>query len=331
MRLVFAGTPEPAVPTLQRLLDSARHEVVAVVTRPDAAAGRGRKVLRSPVGQLADAHGVPVLTPRSPSDPDFLDQLRALEPDCCPVVAYGALLRPAALAIPRHGWVNLHFSLLPAWRGAAPVQSAIRAGDAVTGASTFRIEEGLDTGPVFGIVTETIRANDTAGALLARLADSGAALMGSTMDGIEDGILTAVEQPADGVSYAPKVTAADAQVDWTRPALAVDRAVRSVTPAPGAWTTLGEARIKVGPVQRTPAGDGEPALAPGQLRTTKGGVLVGTATQPVRLSQVQPPGKKMMDAGDWARGARLDDTARFDSPARDTDTSTPTTDRTPAR
>ncbi|WP_127783130.1 methionyl-tRNA formyltransferase [Rhodococcus sp. X156] len=324
MRLVFAGTPEPAVPTLQRLLDSARHEVVAVITRPDAAAGRGRKVVRSPIGQLADAHGVPVLTPTSPSDPDFLDQLRALEPDCCPVVAYGALLRPAALAIPRHGWVNLHFSLLPAWRGAAPVQSAIRAGDAVTGASTFRIEEGLDTGPVFGIVTETIRPNDTAGALLARLADSGAALMSSTMDGIEDGILTAVEQPTDGVSLAPKVTAADARVDWTLPALAVDRVVRSVTPAPGAWTTMGEVRLKLGPVLPVD----EPALPPGQLQVGKDGVLVGTATQPVRLSQVQPPGKKMMNAGDWARGARLDDTARLDSPHHET-TQPETTQHTP--
>ncbi|MGZ4588634.1 MAG: methionyl-tRNA formyltransferase, partial [Mycobacteriaceae bacterium] len=225
MRLLFAGTPEPAVPSLQRLLDSAKHEVVAVLTRPDAAAGRGRRVVRSPVGQVADAHGIPVLTPTKPSDPEFLKQLAELSPDCCPVVAYGALLPAAALAVPRYGWINLHFSLLPAWRGAAPVQAAVRAGDEVTGATTFQIEEGLDTGPVFGFLTETVRPDDSAGELLARLAVSGAALLESTMDGVEAGALHSIVQSVEGVSYAPKVTSKDAQVIWSAPAIAVDRQI----------------------------------------------------------------------------------------------------------
>ena len=234
MRLVFAGTPEPAVPSLRRLLEGTAHEVVAVVTRPDAPAGRKRQLQRSPVGVLAEEAGVEVLTPARASDPDFLARLAAIAPDCAPVVAYGNLLRPAALAIPDQGWVNLHFSLLPAWRGAAPVQAAIRAGDEITGASTFRLEEGMDTGPVFGTVTEEIGDHDTAGTLLERLSLSGAGLLAATLDGIADGSLHPLPQPAEGVSVAPKVTVEDARVRWTDPPLAVDRHVRSVTPAPGA-------------------------------------------------------------------------------------------------
>src|SRR5690349_3341664 len=221
MKLVFAGTPDPAVPALRALLDSGRHEVVAVVTRPDAQAGRGRRVVRSPVGALADDHGIEVLTPARAGDPAFLARLTELAPDACPVVAYGALLPQAALDIPRLGWVNLHFSLLPAWRGAAPVQAAIRAGDEITGASTFRIVKELDAGPVYGVVTEAIGATDTAGGLLGRLAESGAKLLLSTMDGLADGSLVAREQPAEGVSYAPKVTVEDARVSFADPASAV--------------------------------------------------------------------------------------------------------------
>src|SRR5690606_38070723 len=234
MRLVFAGTPEPAVPTLRALLES-RHEVVAVVTRPDAPAGRGRKLMRSPVGAVADDHGVEVLTPERADDPEFLRRLTELAPDACPVVAYGALLTQDALDIPAHGWVNLHFSVLPAWRGAAPVQGAVRAGDEYTGASTFRIVRELDAGPVFAVVTERIEATDTAGELLDRLAVSGSDLMVSTMDGIEDGSVQAVPQPADGVTYAPKVTVDDARVRFTDPAMAIDRQIRAMTPEPGAW------------------------------------------------------------------------------------------------
>ncbi|MGW0043996.1 methionyl-tRNA formyltransferase [Rhodococcus sp. NPDC003348] len=310
MRIVFAGTPEPAVPSLARLLASPRHEVVAVVTRPDAVAGRGRKVTRSPVGLLADEHGIEVLTPARASDPDFLSRLRELAPDCAPVVAYGALLPRPVLDVPKYGWVNLHFSLLPSWRGAAPVQASIAAGDDMTGASVFQLEEGLDTGPVFGVATERIRDTDTTGDLLGRLADSGAVLLESVLDGIEDGALTAVPQPVDGVSHAPKVTVESARIRWDAPAQAVDRLVRSVTPAPGAWTQVGELRLKVGPVTPVPDGTLPEPLEAGQFLVRKDGCYVGTATTAVRLSQVQPQGKKLMAAADWARGARLDPEVR---------------------
>lgn len=309
MRLVFAGTPEVAVPALEALIGS-DHEVVAVVTRPDARAGRGRGLTASPVRQHAEARGIEVLTPPRPSDPDFQDRLRELAPDACPVVAYGALLPRSALDIPRLGWVNLHFSLLPAWRGAAPVQHAVMAGDEVTGASTFLIEEGLDTGPVFGVMTERIRPRDTAGDLLARLAEGGAGLLVATMDGLADGSLQPVPQPADGVSLAPKIEVADARVRWERPALAVDRQVRGCTPAPGAWTTFRGQRLGVLPVQPDETYAERP-LAPGELAATKREVFVGTATGPVRLSDVRPHGKRQMAAGDWARGVRIEAGERF--------------------
>lgn len=305
LRLLFAGTPEAAVPSLRALLAS-RHEVVAVLTRPDAPAGRGRRPHRSPVGALADEAGVPVLTPRRLSEPGFLDALRALAPDCCAIVAYGALVPRAALDVPPHGWVNLHFSLLPAWRGAAPVQAAVRHGDAVTGAATFALEEGLDTGPVYGVVTEEIGPTDTAGALLARLARSGAALLGATVDGLADGTVVARPQPAEGVSHAPKVTPGDARVDWTAPAAAVDRLVRSVTPEPGAWSTFRGERLGLGPVR--PVADAVPAeLKPGELQVEKRRVLAGTATGPVALGEVRPVGRRPMPAADWARGVRITD------------------------
>ncbi len=311
MRLVFAGTPEVALPALQALLDSARHEVAAVVTRPDAPAGRGRRPTRSPVGTLADKAGLEVLTPRRPGDPDFLARLAALAPHCCPVVGYGALVPRAALDIPRHGWVNLHFSLLPAWRGAAPVQSAIRHGDEITGASTFALEEGLDTGPVYGTVTEMIRPEDTAGELLARLADAGAGLLVATLDGIADGTVHPVPQPPDGVSHAPKLTAQDAHLDFRAPAFAVHRQVRAVTPTPGAWSLFRTQRVGLGPVQLADARDGE-RLPAGELRVTKREVLVGTATGAVRLGEITAPGKRAMPAPDWARGARPEPGERFE-------------------
>ncbi|WP_280274305.1 methionyl-tRNA formyltransferase [Nocardia wallacei] len=300
MRLVFAGTPEPAVPSLRQLIESSRHEVVAVVTRPDAVAGRGRKVTRSPVGRLADEHGIEVLTPNKPAEPGFVERLTELAPDCCPVVAYGALLPQRVLDIPRHGWVNLHFSLLPAWRGAAPVQAAILAGDEITGASTFQIEAGLDTGPVFGVVTEKIGVADTAGTLLGRLAETGARLLESTLDGIEDGTVHAVPQATDGVSYAPKIDSDAGHIRWDQPALAVGRRIRAVTPAPGAWTEVDGKRLKLGPVELV-----EDTLPARSIEIRKTGVYIGTATTAVRLDQVQPQGKRMMPALDWARGARL--------------------------
>ena len=303
MRLVFAGTPEPAVPSLSALLGSPRHEVVAVVTRPDAPSGRGRALRRSPVGALADEAGVPVLTPEHPREPAFLAALRDLRPECCPVVAYGALVPRAALDVPAHGWVNLHFSLLPAWRGAAPVQAALRHGDDITGATTFLLEEGLDTGPVFGVVTEAIHAEDTAGTLLQRLAASGADLLTATLDGIADGSLTPRPQPSEGVSHAPKVSVADARVDWAAAPVPIDRLVRSVTPEPGAWTTFRDERLGLGPLR--PAPDA-PELKPGELHAEKRRVLVGTGGTPLALGEVRPVGKRAMPAPDWARGVRIE-------------------------
>ncbi|KPH97764.1 Methionyl-tRNA formyltransferase [Actinobacteria bacterium OV450] len=302
MKLVFAGTPEVAVPALDALIASGRHEVAAVVTRPDAPAGRGRRLVASPVAERAEEAGIEVLKPAKPRDPEFQARLREIGPDCCPVVAYGALLPKSALEIPRLGWVNLHFSLLPAWRGAAPVQHSIMAGDQVTGASTFLIEEGLDSGPVYGHLTEEIRPTDTSGDLLTRLAFAGAGLLAATMDGIEDGTLRAVPQPADGISLAPKITVEDARIDWNAPAMRADRVVRGCTPAPGAWTVFRGERLKLislGLVtDRTD-------LAPGELAPAKNNVYVGTGSHAVELLWVQPQGKKPMRGADWARGVRI--------------------------
>lgn len=305
MRIVFAGTPEVAVPSLRRLIDGPEHEVVGVISRPDAVSGRGRKIQRAPVAELADAHGIPVITPRRLSEPEVADTLAQWTPEAGAVVAYGGLVPPALLELPTHGWINLHFSVLPAWRGAAPVQAAIATGDTTTGASTFRLEKGLDTGPVYGVLTETIRPTDTSGELLERLAIAGAGLLADTLSGIEAGTLTSVPQPADGVSHAPKVEVDDARIRWELPAHIVERRIRAHTPAPGAWTTFGDTRLKLGPL--TPVTDVEIHLAPGAVATTKNAVFVGTGTTPVRLGTVQAPGKKPMPATDWARGARLDE------------------------
>lgn len=299
MRVVFAGTPEVALPSLRAIADSG-HDLVGVVTRPDARAGRGRVLTPSPVAEAAEGLGVKILKPHHPRDPEFQEALHGLAPDACAVVAYGALLPQSALDIPAYGWVNLHFSLLPAWRGAAPVQRSIWAGDDVTGATTFRIVRELDAGPTYGVMTERIRPRDTAGDLLGRLAEGGAGLLVATLDGIADGSLEERPQPADGVSLAPKVTVDDARVDWTQPAAAVDRQVRACTPAPGAWTTYAGERVKLGPV--TPA-DG--ALPPGEIVAGKNTVVVGTGTEALRLGDVQAVGKRPMPAADWARGLRL--------------------------
>lgn len=307
MRIVFAGTPEPALPSLRRLIESPRHDVIAVLTRPDAASGRRAKPTPSPVARLALERDIPVLRPQRPNSEEFIAELSELAPDCCAVVAYGALLSERLLAVPRHGWVNLHFSLLPAWRGAAPVQAAIAAGDTVTGATTFQIEPALDSGPIYGVVTETIRPTDTAGDLLDRLAVSGAALLETTLDGIADGSLKPVAQPSDGVSVAPKITVEQSRVRWDLPAHVVERRIRAVTPSPGAWTMIGDLRVKLGPVSIVEAAD---PLPPGAIRVERDGVRIGTGSQPVRLGTIQPPGKKPMNASDWARGARLDDSVR---------------------
>jgi len=310
MRLVFAGTPEVAVPALDAVAAS-RHELVGVLTRPDAPSGRGRRLVASPVAQRAEELGVPVLKPAHPREPEFRTALAELRPDACPVVAYGALLPQSALDLVPHGWINLHFSVLPAWRGAAPVQHALWAGDEVTGATTFRIVKELDAGPVFGVMTERIRPRDTSGDLLARLAEGGAGLLVQTLDGIEDGSIEARPQQEDGVSIAPNILVDDARIDWSRPAVAIDRQTRACDPAPGAWSTFEGERIKIGPVEPVDPTADEGSLAPGALAVTKNLVLVGTATAPVRLGVVKAFGKKQMPAADWARGVRLESGVRL--------------------
>ncbi|MGO3327082.1 methionyl-tRNA formyltransferase [Gordonia sp. (in: high G+C Gram-positive bacteria)] len=312
MRLVFAGTPDVAVPTLKELIDTPDHDVVGVITRPDTTAGRGRRAVRSAVGAVADEAGIEVLTPRRMSDPDVAEVLARWSPDLGVVVAYGGLIGQDVLELPAHGWVNLHFSILPAWRGAAPVQASIAAGDEITGASVFALEAGLDTGPVYGTLTEQIRPTDTAGDLLARLSESGSGLMKAVVDGIAVGELAAVPQDAAGVSHAAKITVDDARVRWDLPSHLVERAIRAHTPAPGAWTMIGDVRLKLGPVTPADTDPGLPGpLDVGQIGATKKAVFVGTASGAVRLGTVQAPGKKAMNAPDWARGTRLDENGRL--------------------
>ncbi len=306
MRIVFAGTPEVAVPALQALLAS-RHTVIAVVTRPDAPAGRGRTLRPSPVAELAAEHGLEVLKPERVRDEDFLARLRELAPDCCPVVAYGALLPQAALDIPPRGWVNLHFSVLPRWRGAAPVQHAVLAGDTATGATTFRIVRALDAGPVFATHTEPIGPTDTSGDLLGRLAVSGAQLLVETLDGIEEGRLEAIPQPEDGVTVAPKITVEDASIDWFDSAEKIDRLIRGCAPAPGAWTTFRGERFKINSALPSGADD----LDPGSVEVTKRALRVGTADGSLVLGEVKAQGKKPMAAADWARGVSWTGDDRF--------------------
>ncbi|MFT4164165.1 MAG: methionyl-tRNA formyltransferase [Microlunatus sp.] len=302
MRIVFAGTPEVALPSLEALLAS-DHEVAAVLTRPDAPSGRGKRLTPSPVAARAAELGIEILKPVTPRDPEFLARFTEIAPDCCPVVAYGALLPQSLLDLVPYGFVNLHFSLLPAWRGAAPVQHAVLAGDEVTGATTFRIVAALDAGPTYLRLTEPISPSDTSGDLLTRLSVSGADLLVRTLDGIADRSLKAVEQPSEGITAAPKITVEDARLDWGRPAAELDRAIRGCSPAPGAWTTFRGARFKIN--AGTPV-DGV-AGEPGELTVTKRSVTVAAADGTgLVLGQVQAPGKKPMNAADWARGVTFE-------------------------
>jgi len=303
VRIIVAGTPEAALPSLEAL-HASDHQIIAVLTRPDTVAGRGRRISRSPVARWGDEHDVQVLQPARPGAPEFLDQLRELAPDCVAVIAYGALVPPSALEVPRHGWVNLHFSVLPAWRGAAPVQRALMAGDQVTGATVFQLEKGLDTGPVLGVMTQAVRPRDTAGDLLERLAEGGAGLLVAALDGIAAGAMEARPQPAEGISLAPKITVEEARVAWGRSAVAIDRQIRGCTPAPGAWTTFRGDRLGLGPLEAASVDDPTDAPAPGELRVLKRAVQVGTATGAVVLGEVRPAGKRAMPAVDWARGVR---------------------------
>ena len=302
MRIVFAGTPDVAVPSLNALVAST-HEVLAVVTRPDAPSGRGKKLTASPVAQRAAELGIETLKPQRPREEDFIHRLTELAPDCCPVVAYGALLPQRLLDIPTHGWVNLHFSVLPAWRGAAPVQHAVLAGDSTTGATTFQLVLELDAGPTYGSITEPISATDTAGELLQRLAVRGADLLVRTLDDIQRGVEPQPQPEGEAaVSYASKISVEDARIDWTQPADVIDRLIRGCSPAPGAWTTFRGERFKINSAQIA----AQP-LDPGRLEITKKSVQVGTGTRALQLGQVQAQGKKPMTAPDWARGITGDD------------------------
>lgn len=311
--MLFAGTPAVAVPALDALLTS-DHDVAAVLTRPPAPVGRKRVLTPSPVHARAEQAGIEVIASSRPHDDTTVTRLTELGIECAAVVAYGAILREPALSLPPHGWINLHFSLLPAWRGAAPVQRALMAGDEITGATTFRIEAGLDTGPVLGTMTESIRPIDTAGSLLERLAHAGAPLLVSTLDAIAAGTAVPQPQPSDGVSLAPPLRTDDARVDWTLPAHVVDRHVRGVTPAPGAWTTRAGERYKLGPVIPSPQ---RTLVPPGAVRVVDDGVFVGTGSAPVQLTTIAAPGRPRMSAADWARGARLDPDWSFDVESTD--------------
>ena len=298
MRVVFAGTPEVALPSLEALLAS-EHEVVAVLTRPDAPSGRGKRLTPSPVAARAAELGIETLKPSKPRGPEFLARFKEIAPDCCPVVAYGALLPQSLLDLVPYGFVNLHFSLLPAWRGAAPVQHAVLAGDEVTGATTFRIVAALDAGPTFLRLTEPISPTDTSGELLTRLSISAADLLVRTLDGIADHSLTPVEQPTEGISVAPKITVDDARIDWSRPVVEIDRVIRGCSPSPGAWTTFRGDRFKINSGSPVEAAGG----TPGELTITKRTVTVAAGDGAgLLLGQVQAQGKKPMNAADWARG-----------------------------
>ena len=295
MKLVFAGTPGIAVPSLEALVGS-RHEVVAVVTRPDATAGRGRRLTPSPVAIRAAELGLEVLKPGHPRDPEFRSRLRELNPDVCAVVAYGALLPTSVLEIPAQGWINLHFSLLPRWRGAAPVQRAVMAGDTEIGTSCFRIVRELDAGDVYRIAARPM-PEATAGELLELLAVSGAAQLVETIDAVEAGEIP-VPQETVGVTRAAKITVEEARVDFTRPAAEVRNHILGCSPDPGAWCELNGKRLKL---YRARLADVQFTPAPGELHVTKRQVFVGAGDGVLELLEVQAPGKRRMAAIDWAR------------------------------
>lgn len=296
LRLVFAGSPAAAVPSLEALVAS-EHEVAAVLTRADSPQGRKRVLTPTPVARSAESRGLPVIKANRLDD-EVTRQIMELRPDLGVIVAYGALVREPLLSAPRLGWINLHFSLLPRWRGAAPVQRAIIAGDEITGASVFQLVPELDAGDVFGVLTEPIGAQQSAGSLLESLSVSGAELLRRVVDALADGSAHAEPQVGD-VTLAPKLTIDDGRLDWSASAPMLHARIRGVTPEPGAFTTVDGARFKV---LRASIARDAPHLAPGVLQQSGGAVLVGTGTDPLELESVQPAGKTVMRAADWWRG-----------------------------
>jgi methionyl-tRNA formyltransferase len=299
MRIAFAGTPAVAIPTLEALLKS-EHEIVAVITQPPAAQGRSNKPQSSAVATFAAQNNLLVIEPESINAPQTIETLKDLKADLAVVVAYGQLLKNDALQVFPNGWVNAHFSLLPAWRGAAPVQAAIIHGDEVTGVTTFALESSMDSGAIFGQVTTQVGTEETAGELLDRLSVLGAELVLQTVNAIESGEAKPVPQNNAEISFAPKLSPAEGQINWKNPALAINRHIRGFTPKPGAWTTLDGNRIEIGPVEILQ----ETQLLPGQIRVNKSEVCIGTGSSEIKLGDVKPAGKSWMSAGDWARGLR---------------------------
>jgi len=295
MRLVFAGTPAAAVPSLRRLADE--HQIVAVITRRDAELGRKRVLTPSPVAAAADELGLPTIKANRLDD-EVTARIRDLEPDLGTIVAYGGLVREPLLSTPRLGWVNLHFSLLPRWRGAAPVQHAVIAGDSETGAAVFQLVPQLDAGAVFADLRRPIAPDETAGELLESLAVSGADLLARTVDDLATGAATAVEQSGEP-TLAPKLGLADAHLDLSQSASVVYARLRGVTPEPGAFALLDGERFKVQSAREAPE---EGRLAPGAVVLREKRVLVGTGTHPLELIRVQPAGRRAMSAADWWRG-----------------------------
>lgn len=307
MRIVFAGTPAPAVPSL-RTLAAGPHDVVGVVTRHDAPLGRKRVLTPSPVAVVADELGLPIVK-ADRLDAEATAEVAALRPDLGVIVAYGGLVREPLLSLPARGWINLHFSLLPAWRGAAPVQHALIAGDRTTGASVFRLVRELDAGDVYGQVRYEVPRGATAGDVLGALADVGAGLLADVVVAIGDGTATGFAQAGEP-TLAPKLTIADGALDFAAPADAVVDRFRGTTPEPGAHTSVGGQRLKVLDAHRGP----DLGLPAGRLALAGRDVVVGTPDGTVLLKTVQPAGKGPMAASDWWRGLRLTE-PRVDAPA----------------
>jgi methionyl-tRNA formyltransferase len=296
LRLVFAGSPAAAVPSL-RALSATPHDVLAAITRADSPQGRRGVLTATPVATVAEELGIPVIKTNRLAG-EATEGVQRLAPDLGVIVAYGGLVREPLLSTPRLGWINLHFSLLPRWRGAAPVQRAIMAGDDITGATVFQLVPELDAGDVFGRMTEPIGRHQTAGGLLDSLAASGAELLVRVVNALADGTARSEPQVGD-VTLAPKLTAADGEIDWNQSAEVINNLVRGVTPEPGASTIIDGARLKV--VTAAIARDVAP-LAPGVFALVGKSVLVGTTTQPIELLSVHPAGRRAMDAASWWRG-----------------------------
>ncbi|ARC56910.1 Methionyl-tRNA formyltransferase [Frondihabitans sp. 762G35] len=315
MRLVFAGSPSAAVPSLHALVES-EHDVVAVLTRDDTPQGRKRVLTPTPVASAAEELGLPVIRSRRITD-DVTERIRALDADLGVIVAYGALLREPLLSTPRLGWINLHFSLLPRWRGAAPVQRALMAGDRETGAAVFQLVPELDAGVVYGSLPRELGGDETAGDLLRELARSGSLLLTAVVDQLADGSAVGVPQEGE-VTLAPKLTLDDARLDFARDAAAVHDRYRGVTPEPGAFAEYGGLRVKVLELRTADAGTERPA--PGRVEVLGRRVFVGTSSDALELVTVQPSGKKPMPAGDWIRGLPDGSRPSFDLSTPEVDT-----------